>query len=356
MGTDRGRAAIQPAGPISPICGPMRSRRPATAWFPDPGWLFVLAGLVMCAAVVLVPAENDLHDLEGILGQLRRADVALADRLHAHAAFLDDVDRGSPDLVRRLAVGQLNLVPEGRRAVLLTRTAPASITDWIDGAATPPRGQADAGRPPRLSLLSRLTDGPYRLWLLGGSMLSVFMGLLIGERPPRRGSGPPDRRQRAARRGRTGGGRDEYHAQGDRLSAAVERGSEGMESTAVPGSASFSPDHMVISNDVDDEVDVLDEDEIEALPEGAAFDDDYEIDDQEPEDDEDDADEEDEDEGQEKHDTGDDDDDEEEDDDDEDDDFVDADDEDEDDYEYEDDDEEDEDEEDDDEEADDKSA
>ena len=101
--------------------------RPASQPGPpiDPGWLFVAAGLVMCAAVILIPAGSRLEGLREQLPRLEREEALLLARLRAHANFLDELDRGDPPLVRRLAAAQFNVVSAGERPVLVARSSSA---------------------------------------------------------------------------------------------------------------------------------------------------------------------------------------------------------------------------------------
>jgi hypothetical protein len=86
------------------------------------------------------------------------------------------VDRADPALVRRLAAAQLNMVPSDDTPVLLAASE-TSPTDWIDATVNmdirPPK-------PAPISTLSRLANGPHRLWMFGGGIMSVFMGLMMG--------------------------------------------------------------------------------------------------------------------------------------------------------------------------------
>ncbi len=147
-----------------------------SALHPDPGWLFLIAGLTMSAALILIPANRDLEDLERQLEQLRAEDAALSARLRAHSDFLDALDRDDPALIRRLAAGQLNLVPVDQQPVLLTRSPSVSVSNWIDRTVRQTSLAPEAGHQ---SKLSELASGPFTLWLLGSSILSVFIGLMI---------------------------------------------------------------------------------------------------------------------------------------------------------------------------------
>ncbi len=156
----------------------MRSRGPILRL--DPGWLFVLAGLAACAAGILVPAQQDLRALRGQLAQLGDHETISDAQLSAHAEFLRQLHHGDPTLIRRLAASQLNLMPLGETPVLLAPSRTEKVTDWIDATVEPQMQQPE---PRSDSLLIRLTNGPYRLWIFANGVLCVFVGLLLDSGP-----------------------------------------------------------------------------------------------------------------------------------------------------------------------------
>lgn len=149
----------------------------------DPGWLFIMAGLAICAAGIILPAQADLEALQRQLDKLLAEEGQAYARLKAHADFLDEVDRSNPALIKRLAQAQLNLVPGGDTPVLLADTDTSPVTTWIDSTV-----QVDI-RPANVvtrSALSRIANGPDRLWMFGGGIMSVFIGLMLHAGPVRR--------------------------------------------------------------------------------------------------------------------------------------------------------------------------
>jgi hypothetical protein len=148
----------------------------------DPGWLFILAGLAVCAAGVLLPAQSDLEALQRQFHQLQSEENRAYARLKAHADFMDQVDRADPALVRRLAAAQLNMVPEGDTPVLLAASSSSPVTSWIENTI-----ELDI-RPPKpapVSTLGRWANGPQRLWFFGAGIMSVFVGLILSPGPIR---------------------------------------------------------------------------------------------------------------------------------------------------------------------------
>jgi hypothetical protein len=154
------------------------------------GWLYVLAGLALCAAGILVPARADLEALRRQRDRLADEKAIAQKRVEAYESFLRLLEADDPALIRRLAAAQLNLVPEGEVPVLMAASRTATVTDWIDGnVSAAPRPTA----PPRDTMLSRLVGGPRRLWALAAGVVVVFVGLLLddGRVPARRRPTPP---------------------------------------------------------------------------------------------------------------------------------------------------------------------
>ncbi len=143
----------------------------------DAGWLYLAAGLVLCAAGVLLPAATGSEDLRVQLDQLEAAQAAASQRLAAYAEFVEALERDDPALLRRLAAAHLNIVPAGETPLLISSTASQTEREWID--ALVPSVSVPQARP-RTSMLALLSAGRARLWLLGGGILAVFVGLVLG--------------------------------------------------------------------------------------------------------------------------------------------------------------------------------
>jgi hypothetical protein len=149
----------------------------------DPGWPFVLAGLALLVAAILIPAQRELHELRV---EARKAEVQenrTYARLMAYDRFLSDLRAGDSQLVRRLAIAQLNLVPKGEESLLLTPGMNQTVAQWID-ESVPSLDEAiariDAETPAYPdTLLARFALGPNRLWLIAGAVFLLFVGLLL---------------------------------------------------------------------------------------------------------------------------------------------------------------------------------
>lgn len=141
-----------------------------------PGWLFVLAGLALCAAGILIPAQSDLKQLQNQRDQLLHEEAILSKRIEARAEFLEQIEKQDPALINRLAVSQLNLIPAQGTPVLIAPSVGDPIDKWVDATiiAEPLQSRATIQ-----STLSQLAQGRYRLWLLASGVVCAFAGLLL---------------------------------------------------------------------------------------------------------------------------------------------------------------------------------
>lgn len=154
----------------------------------DPGWPYVIAGLGLLVAAVLIPAQRELHRLENSLAMHQALERQAVRQLGAYDRFLADLEHGDPQLVKRLAASQLNLMPEGQSALMLQPSANETVTDWIM-QSEPAELPTPAAYPD--TLLTRLATGPRRLWVLACGVFLVFIGLLLGPSSPSRGRRAP---------------------------------------------------------------------------------------------------------------------------------------------------------------------
>lgn len=148
----------------------------------DPGWPFVLAGLALLIAGILIPAQRELHELRGQQKVVEATEARVYARLEAYDRFLSDLRSSNPDLIRRLAIANLNMVPKGEQSLLLTPGLNQSVAQWIDESVPTVKLRPE---PYPDTLLGRLAVGPNRLWMLAASVFLLFVGLLFGPDPVR---------------------------------------------------------------------------------------------------------------------------------------------------------------------------
>ena len=154
-----------------------RMSRTAPLFRMDPGWLFTMAGLAIMIASALLPAERNLHELKQQLSAIELRESMNAKRLEAYSRFTIDLEARNGSLLRRLAASQLNLMPEGDEPLLMATSIEHTVSDWIEDTVVPGDYQPEAAPD---TLLTRLADGPRRLWLMGGGADFVFLGLIMG--------------------------------------------------------------------------------------------------------------------------------------------------------------------------------
>jgi hypothetical protein len=151
--------------------------------FFDPTWLFLVAGVALVAATVLVAAQDDVDEAR------HRRDVQLAIELHRetrlnnYKEFLAALDEKQPALVQSLASSQLNQIPADRAAI------PGTVADnLVEASVFPALEPQPVVLPVQTKVDSTLrtlatTDGT-RLWLLAGGALCLLLGLLPASRRP----------------------------------------------------------------------------------------------------------------------------------------------------------------------------
>jgi hypothetical protein len=146
----------------------------------DPGWLYLLGGLGLLAAVILIPAIDDLAEV-----QLQRERALAIERhqdrrIHNYNHYLQALQREEPSLILALAATQLNQIPANRSLILETPAgsgaakATAAIFAALEpGPLTLPERQKPASRLQRWA-----TNDRSRTWLIGAGALCLLLGLL----------------------------------------------------------------------------------------------------------------------------------------------------------------------------------
>ncbi len=165
----------------------VRTRKPRRAPI-DPGWLYLLAGLMLMAAGVLIPARRDLDRALWRRDRVLRVEMHRLERLTRYETYLGALRDRDETVIRQLASTQLGLAPADAEILLLVRGGEPDSAS-VFGALEPP--------PPTLpephevdSVLARLAGssggGRPSLWLLAAASLLVLIGLL----PADQGDGP----------------------------------------------------------------------------------------------------------------------------------------------------------------------
>ncbi len=148
----------------------------------DTGWLYLLPGIAIICATLLIPAYDDLVDAQYQRSQALALEQFRSERLRSYTAYLDAVRTNDETVLLSLAATQMNLIPSGSEVLIAPAAQisdlPASPFPSLEPDYTPPT-------PPNRveSLLRRLAvNDTTRLWLLAGGMMCILLGLLPASR------------------------------------------------------------------------------------------------------------------------------------------------------------------------------
>jgi len=143
----------------------------------DAGWLFVIAGLAVIGAAVLIPAFDDLDEARWQRDRAVMIEKHRTQRLERYAEYIAAVDRRDENVVRALVAEQLNKVPQGW-TTLEPVSDPAGKDASVFPALEPDPLQIDP-RTPVDSALSRMArDDRARLLMVIGGAVAVLIGVL----------------------------------------------------------------------------------------------------------------------------------------------------------------------------------
>ncbi len=171
--------------------GPPPSVPPKPLFRFDPGWLFLISGVAILAATVLIPARQELAVAAWSRDRALAIEKHRTDRLNRYTTYLKAVERGDESVLLSLAASQLNMSPIDR--VPLSAMADPGVTNASVFPDLEPDPVRIAEKPvinEQSSTLTRwTTSDQWRLWLMAGGILCVMIGLLPPSRPPGRRPG-----------------------------------------------------------------------------------------------------------------------------------------------------------------------
>jgi hypothetical protein len=155
---------------------PRQRSNPAPLAYLDPGWLYLLSGIALVAATILIPAVRDLDDVRHQRDRALVLEEHRLERLRRYQGYLDALDRREPALIIALAASQLNQIPRGRTLILEgpESTAAASVFAELE----PPPPVLPERHYPRSILFRWTTSERGRPWLLAAGGVCLLMGLL----------------------------------------------------------------------------------------------------------------------------------------------------------------------------------
>ncbi|PHQ81268.1 MAG: hypothetical protein COB69_04480 [Phycisphaera sp.] len=148
---------------------------------PDPGWLFLIAGLAILGSAVLIPASEALVGARYARDRALVSETFRLDRIARYEAVIGELDERQPTLMAHLRAVQLNQYPEGMRPLGEPTEDPALASASIFDKLEPPlpaMPDEPIHRTERSFLAKLATGQPSRLWMLAGGAVSVLIGVL----------------------------------------------------------------------------------------------------------------------------------------------------------------------------------
>lgn len=139
------------------------------------GWFYLVSGLVLTVAAIVLPAHQDLAVLKEKRAAIVDDTADLQHQILVHKAFLNDLNGQDRVLHERMVQMQFNQSPSGT-PVVIDRAASKTPLDWVAQRAR--RDRAVFLEESRQSLLSKMTTGTNRLWLAGVGVFIIFVGLI----------------------------------------------------------------------------------------------------------------------------------------------------------------------------------
>jgi hypothetical protein len=156
---------------------PRTRSNPAPLAYLDPGWLYLLSGLALVIATILIPAVRDLDDVRHQRDRALVLEDHRLERLGRYQQYLDALERREPALIMALAASQLNQIPRGR-TLLFDLTESETAFAPIFAQLEPPPPTLPERREPSSILFRWTTSERTRPWLLAAGGVCMLMGLL----------------------------------------------------------------------------------------------------------------------------------------------------------------------------------
>ena len=143
----------------------------------DSGWLFLLAGSALLWAAIVLPANQELIDLQDRLKVIQFDEEHMSTRIDQYQNFFDLISKHDPKLVDKVIRMQTNGNSNGD-FVVLDPNASKTPLEWLERRTA--QLPTVVGSPDQHSILENLTAGDQRLWVAGFGGLIVFIGLVQG--------------------------------------------------------------------------------------------------------------------------------------------------------------------------------
>tara|TARA_B100000959_G_C14737081_1_gene523399 strand:- start:213 stop:752 length:540 start_codon:yes stop_codon:yes gene_type:complete len=141
----------------------------------DFSWVYLICGLALSVAAIVIPAHQELGNLHAKLAELAEDYADVQHRVPIYDAFLRDVNTNNPDVYQRIVDLQFNR-PGSGEIVVIDNAAVQTPLEWLSDKAR--RRRIVPLEKKQASVLSSITNGRGRLVLLGVGAFTMFIGFV----------------------------------------------------------------------------------------------------------------------------------------------------------------------------------
>jgi len=143
----------------------------------DFGWFYLVCGIVLTVAAIVLPAHQELHTLQLKRDRIQENLADLEYRVQIYSEFIQDLEKNDPELRQRILEMQFNLETAGT-PIVIDASASQTPLEWV--AQRSRRDRVLPFQVERSSILSGLSSGRSRLLLVGAGAFAMFIGFLKG--------------------------------------------------------------------------------------------------------------------------------------------------------------------------------
>jgi hypothetical protein len=139
--------------------------------------------LILLVSAGVFPSEERLQTEQASVETLKAQRVHALRVVEAYEVFLQGIDDRLDSVVKRLAAAQLGIMPREDQPLAMLTGLQEPPTRWIERSVM--HETFIDGLPPPVepalndSLLATILAGEGRVWLFGGAILAIFIGLLL---------------------------------------------------------------------------------------------------------------------------------------------------------------------------------
>ncbi len=145
----------------------------------DSGWLFLFAGCTLLFAAIVLPAKQELVNLQERLQIIQNEHAHITNRIEHYQSFFVELTNREPELMDRIVRMQTSGAISGEYVVFDPNAAKTPL-QWLRRRTAREMLIVQSPQPP--TILEEITAQDRRLWVAGFGGLIVFVGLVQGPR------------------------------------------------------------------------------------------------------------------------------------------------------------------------------